>query len=364
MAAQLFRNFNFNLPGACRVQNTFMSEIKGDGVPYGAPVSGHVRSVMADETFSKAPIDRVIQDIRGGENPFVDIKKKFGFRRAFCTADGVPELIGLLNSVIRKGEPLIEQLYPFSVHDIGQADAECLAVYDFYGKDQLGRVIAVDMQDDPVLNIKFRSNYYACRALKALCLSQFDYEYDQVGVLSFLFIGDRLDIRPGSPVVRHYIQADEVDKKSQIGGITLTTVELGYFDIRSGDIAEKDTYLYLLKRMGSLTSVPGRFAGERFRSLFDRVRIDHFKYGEAFRYLAHLKAEELKFLEITHHEIKTARFVKELTTKRTTEKVKAACKEEFANTLMAYTNFDIEQVAKLTGLPVEKVSDLKQEGQF
>lgn len=341
-----------------------MSEIKREEFPYNKPMSGHVRPVKAGKSFSKAPIDQVIKDIRGAAKPFIDIKKKFGFRKAFCTAEGAPDLIELLNSVLRKGEPPIEQLYPFSIHDIGQADAECLAVYDFYGRDQLGRVIAVDMQDEPLLNIKFRSNYYACRALKALCLSEFDCEYDPARVLSFLFVGDRVDIQPGSPVVRHYIQADEVDKRNQISGITITTIELGHLELNSRDLREKDTYLYLLKQMGSLTRVPDQFLDEKFRPLFERVQIDRFKYGEAFRYLTHLKSEELKFLEMTHRETKTARFVKELIAKRTTEHVKTACKEGFANTLMAYTDFGIEEIAELTGLPVEKVSDLKQEGQF
>lgn len=329
---------------------------------------GENRRANRSVAFSRRElIDQSIKKLNVSGGPFMDLTAKFGFRKVFCSPGGCPDLIDLLNSVLPKGEAIIETLYSFSPKDIGEADVNCLAVFDYYGKDQFNRLIAVEILDTPIVNFGTRNHFYACKAQQAFREAKRDTEYESIKVLSFQFLAfTPINLEPyleqyPDPIIA-YRNMNKSDRDHPVHNpmeeISIITIPLKGSDGVEVQPTRENEYLYLLNHLKDFESVPPYFAKGRFEVLFNRANIEKLSFGEAYKYLTALEKKKLRQLESNYLEVDTERNVREMIVQNTYESTMRRCRIEFATSLVTETDLDWEQIADWTGLTQSEVAGL------
>ena len=289
-------------------------------------------------------------------NPFTD----FGFKRLFGEEMNKDLLLDFLNVLLHDQQGNLVELSFMRTEKFGRTEQERKAIFDIYCENEKGEKFLVEMQKSKQAYFKDRSVYYSSFPIQEQAQrSDWNYRLNAVytiGILDFIFDEDKED----KEKFRYDIQlTDNQTKKIFYDKLTFVYLEMPKFTKTIEQLETHfDKWLYILKNLHKLDRLPERLKEKVFEKVFAVAEIAKLSKQEYQNY-----EDSLKIYRDLQNSIETARSEGEAKGEARGEARGVEIGEERGKTTRdrEYTvrlykkGYSTEQIADLTGLPVEKI---------
>ena len=206
-------------------------------------------------------------------NPFTD----FGFKKIFGEEANKDLLIDFLNELIPDKGVITDITYLKSEH-LGTTELDRKAIFDLYCENEKGEKFIVEMQRAKQDHFKDRSLYYATFPIQSQALKgTWDYKLNavySVAIMDFIFDDEKQNIEN---IVHDIRLIEKQTQKVFNDKLRFVYVEIKKFQ---KSLEESNTHfekwLYILKNLSRLTSIPEKLQEKIFKKLFQIAEIAQF----------------------------------------------------------------------------------------
>ncbi|MFY7787554.1 MAG: Rpn family recombination-promoting nuclease/putative transposase, partial [Thermoflexibacteraceae bacterium] len=219
-------------------------------------------------------------------NPFTD----FGFKKIFGEEANKDLLIDFLNELLKEKGKIISLTYLKTEH-LGANIADRKAIFDLYCQNDKGEKFIIELQKAKQKYFKDRSLYYSTFAIQEQAeKGEWDFQLQSVytvAIMDFVF-----DDKPEHKAdFRHDVQLMDMKRKEVFyDKLRFVYLEMPKFTKTLDELeTHYEKWLYLLKNLSSLDSIPDKFKEKIFKKLFDVAAIANYSKNEQFAYQDSLK---------------------------------------------------------------------------
>ena len=212
---------------------------------------------------------------------FADLKYDVPFKLAFGESHAKTRLTGLINSILERLElPLIIGTVSSKDREIGGENLGDKQIrLDSHLVDNSGRRFNVEMQKNATGQYQFimrRLELYQGRNKGAQSpYPNAIHRYDIPPVMTIMFT-DFIMLEQW-PMIVHLRNADlssKTETLDPVNGDKTIIIQLPKFNKKIEELNDDlDVYLFLFKHMGSMLEIPAEFDNEKFRPIFEKLRI-------------------------------------------------------------------------------------------
>lgn len=280
-------------------------------------------------------------------NPFTD----FGFKKLFGTEINKDLLIDFLNTILPE-KSSIKSLTYLPTERLGDRRFERKAIFDVYCENELGEKFIVEMQKAEQDYFKDRSIFYSTFPIReqAKLGKEWDFELKAVytiGLLDFVFDKSSLD----DDIMHHEVVLfDKNTSRVFYDKLTYIYLELPKFRKTEKELETNfDKWMFLLCHMDVLDRCPTKLQSKIFEKAFATAEIARYDEAEQRSY-----EESLKVYRDLINVVRTA---ERKGIRQGIEQGKYEEKLQIAAHSLSM-GFDMETVAKLTGLPFDEIEKL------
>lgn len=284
-------------------------------------------------------------------NPFTD----FGFKKLFGEEPHKALLISFLNTLLPPQHQVKDLQYTRNEHQ-GASFPDRKAIFDLNCISPAGERFVVELQKAKQNYFRDRSVYYATFPIQEQAQrGEWNYQLSAVytvGILDFVFEEDR---DAGNKEVVHTVQL-----KNQHGAVfydKLTFIYLTLPNFHKGlDELEstQDKWFYIFRHLHEMDDIPAVLQEQVFLQLFDAARIARFEPEERKAY-----ESSLKYYRDLKNVTDTAR---EEGREEGHEEGREEGVQQVAVELIRLGTMTDDEIARVSGLPVEKVVQLRKPG--
>ena len=252
-----------------------------------------IASKIADEYFIKftskimQPFDELPEKY---VNPFTD----FGFKRLFGSEPNKDLLIDFLSTLLYKEQGNIVDLTYLPQEQLGRSEEDRRAVYDLYCKNEKGEFFLVELQKSEHKNFKERMIYYSTFPIRNQAVKGNIWNFALkavycIGILDFTFDDTEPD-KYHTEVMLTDLETNKVfyDK------LKFIFLEMPKFNKELEQLDNHfEKWLYLLKNINRLHSMPEKLQDRIFTKFFRTAEIAKFTSPEYDAYQQSLKYERV-----------------------------------------------------------------------
>ena len=302
-------------------------------------------------------------------NPHTD----FGFKRLFGSEFNKELLISFLNAMFH-GEQNVQNVTYLNSEQLGDRIDARRAVFDVYCENDKGEKFIVEMQNVYQEFFKDRTIYYSTFPIREQAQRGGDWDFHlnpvyTIGLLNFNF-ADGLE---NAKRWHHEVKLMEVDTHEVFyDKLTYIYVEIPKFDKKETELVTMyDKWMYVLKNLSKLMQRPAALQERVFTRLFEQAEIAKFNKQDqklyedsmnAYRDIVNAirTAEKKKYAEGEAEGLAKglvegrAKGLVEGRAEGRAEGIVEVAKKMLDKGMAA------DLVAEMTGLPLDKVSNLKQ----
>ena len=298
-------------------------------------------------------------------NPHTD----FGFKRLFGSEFNKELLISFLNAMFH-GEQNVQNVTYLNSEQLGDRVDARRAIFDVYCENDKGEKFIVEMQNVYQEFFKDRTIYYSTFPIREQAQRGGDWDFHlnpvyTIGLLNFNF-ADGLE---NAKRWHHEVKLMEVDTHEVFyDKLTYIYVEIPKFDKKETElITMYDKWMYVLKNLSKLMQRPAALQERVFTRLFEQAEIAKFNKQDqklyedsmnAYRDIVNAirTAEKKKYAEGEAEGLAKglAKGLVEGRAEGRAEGIVEVAKKMLDKGMAAAL------VAEMTGLPLDKVSNLKQ----
>ena len=298
-------------------------------------------------------------------NPHTD----FGFKRLFGSEFNKELLISFLNAMFH-GEQNVQNVTYLNSEQLGDRVDARRAIFDVYCENDKGEKFIVEMQNVYQEFFKDRTIYYSTFPIREQAQRGGDWDFHlnpvyTIGLLNFNF-ADGLE---NAKRWHHEVKLMEVDTHEVFyDKLTYIYVEIPKFDKKETELVTMyDKWMYVLKNLSKLMQRPAALQERVFTRLFEQAEIAKFNKQDqklyedsmnAYRDIVNAirTAEKKKYAEGEAEGLAKG-LAKGLVEGRAEGRAEGIV--EVAKKMLD-KGMDAALVAEMTGLPLDKVSNLKQ----
>ena len=298
-------------------------------------------------------------------NPHTD----FGFKRLFGSEFNKELLISFLNAMFH-GEQNVQNVTYLNSEQLGDRVDARRAIFDVYCENDKGEKFIVEMQNVYQEFFKDRTIYYSTFPIREQAQRGGDWDFHlnpvyTIGLLNFNF-ADGLE---NAKRWHHEVKLMEVDTHEVFyDKLTYIYVEIPKFDKKETELVTMyDKWMYVLKNLSKLMQRPAALQERVFTRLFEQAEIAKFNKQDqklyedsmnAYRDIVNAirTAEKKKYAEGEAEGLAKglAKGLVEGRAEGRAEGIVEVAKKMLDKGMAATL------VAEMTGLPLDKISNLKQ----
>lgn len=287
-------------------------------------------------------------------NPFTD----FGFKRLFGENPNKALLIDFLNEVLKGQAEVISDITYLKNEHLSTTAKERKCVFDIYCENERGEKFIVELQKGEQTFFKDRALYYATFPIRDQAMRGDWAFYLQpvytIAISDFVFEGS--DRHPTK--YRSDVQLIDRDTRELFyDKLTFIYFEMPKFTKDIDELESKyEKWLYLLRHLHLLDSIPAKFQECIFEQLFEVAEVAKFSREQILSYEDSLKAyRDWKSVLDTALRKAVRKATEKGLTKGTTE-----AKTQIAIAMLQESE-SVPKIAKYTGLPEAEIERLKKE---
>lgn len=298
-------------------------------------------------------------------NPHTD----FGFKRLFGSEFNKELLISFLNAMFH-GEQNVQNVTYLNSEQLGDRVDARRAIFDVYCENDKGEKFIVEMQNVYQEFFKDRTIYYSTFPIREQAQRGGDWDFHlnpvyTIGLLNFNF-ADGLE---NAKRWHHEVKLMEVDTHEVFyDKLTYIYVEIPKFDKKETELVTMyDKWMYVLKNLSKLMQRPAALQERVFTRLFEQAEIAKFNKQDQKLYEDSMNAyRDIVNAIRTAEKKKYAEGEAEGLAKGLVEGRAKGLVEGRAEGIVEVAKKMLDKgmaaalVAEMTGLPLDKVSNLKQ----
>ncbi|NJN68197.1 MAG: Rpn family recombination-promoting nuclease/putative transposase [Chloroflexaceae bacterium] len=295
---------------------------------------------------------------------YLDPTTDFGFKRLFGREESKEVLKGFLFDILALPHPIADLTY-LTAEQLPASPAERIGIYDIYCTDTSGSRFIVEMQRSPFRYFKERALFYATFPIIQQIKKGTTYDFQLLPVYCISVLRYQMDEEPGW--MRRIQLANLETCKVFYEGLMFVFLELPKFTLPLQAVATPtEKWLYLLKHLPELETVPSSLATEPFPQAFQIAELAAMTPKEREVYDETLKrvSDEQLILESHFEKGREEGFEKGLEKglEEGLEKGREEEKRANARSMLA-EGIAPMTVARVTGLPVDEVEALRTTGE-
>lgn len=298
-------------------------------------------------------------------NPHTD----FGFKRLFGSEFNKELLISFLNAMFH-GEQNVQNVTYLNSEQLGDRVDARRAIFDVYCENDKGEKFIVEMQNVYQEFFKDRTIYYSTFPIREQAQRGGDWDFHlnpvyTIGLLNFNF-ADGLE---NAKRWHHEVKLMEVDTHEVFyDKLTYIYVEIPKFDKKETELVTMyDKWMYVLKNLSKLMQRPAALQERVFTRLFEQAEIAKFNKQDQKLYEDSMNAyRDIVNAIRTAEKKKYAEGEAEGLAKGLAKGLVEGRAEGRAEGIVEVAKKMVDKgmaaalVAEMTGLPLDKVSNLKQ----
>jgi predicted transposase/invertase (TIGR01784 family) len=215
-----------------------------------------------------------------------------------------PHLIDFLNSLLPP-DARIKDLSFQNLEQLPRSEDDRKAVYDIYCRGENGEYFIVELQKVKQFNFKDHTLYYSTFPIQRQAQKgDWDYRLQAVycvGVLGFTFDDDQA----GNTEVVHTVKLKDQNNQVFFDKLTFIYLEMPNFNTSLELLNSRlDKWLYFLKHLEDLQSIPELLKGDVFFSAFETAKLANLETDERDAYEYSLKTirDNYSALKSAHQE--------------------------------------------------------------
>jgi predicted transposase/invertase (TIGR01784 family) len=222
---------------------------------------------------------------------FVNPMSDFGFKKIFGEEASKAHLIDFLNALLSEA-PRITDLTFRNLEQLPNIDTQRKAVYDIYCQGENGETFIVELQKIKQDYFKDRALYYSTFPIQQQAeKGDWNFRLEPVyciGVLGFVFEQD-------DKVLNKYDIVHKIQLKNQHNEVFHQTLQFIYLEVPDFNKTLKqlesrqDKWLYFLKHLEDLQSIPEILKDEVFEGAFETAKLANLSHEELESYHLSLK---------------------------------------------------------------------------
>ena len=273
-------------------------------------------------------------------NPFTD----YGFKRLFGEEPSKDLLLDFLNELLINEQGRIKEITYLRSDRLGSSEEERKAIFDLYCENEKGEKFIVELQKTKQKYFKDRTVYYSTFPIREQAQKGSEWNFELKAIYTIAILDFVLDQDKDQPEKYRYdVKLSDIDPwKVFYDKLTFIYLEMPKFKKSVKDLETRfEKWLYVIRNLNKLDRVPDELREEIFEKIFERAEIAKFSVEEVKEYEDSLKA---------YRDIKNS--------------IDTAVEENaiaIAQKLLE-NNIDIKIIAASTGLSLEKIERLKNEG--
>jgi len=280
-------------------------------------------------------------------NPFTD----FGFKRLFGEEPNKDLLLDFLNELLKEEQGEIKDLTYLKNEHVGSTEIDRKAIFDLYCENEKGEKFIVELQKTKQNYFKDRTLYYSTFPIREQA-KRADWNYElkavyTIAILDFVFDEDK----DNPEKFRYDVKlSDQETNRVFYDKLTFIYLEMPKFNKSVEQLNSRfENWLYVLKNLNRLDSIPDKLRERIFEKLFEVAEIAKFN-PEQIR----LYEDSLKYYRDMKNSLDTAR-----------EEGRAEGMEqgkvEIAKKVIAL-GLDTDSIIKATDLNKSKIDTISKEG--
>lgn len=287
------------------------------------------------------------------EERYISLLTDFGFKRIFGTAMNKELLICFLNSLF-EGKQVVKDVMYLNSENVGDVYTDRKAIFDVYCEGEKGEKFIVEMQNAYQTYFKDRSLFYSTFPIREQAPKgkDWDFKLNHVYTIALLNFDMNEDSFIKDEILHNVKLCDTATHKVFYDKLEYIYVEIAKFD-KSLDELETlyDKWLFALKNLYKLSERPKALRDKVFDRLFEEAEIAKFTKQELREY----EASKLAYRDIKNSIDTAKREGLAEGLEKGFEKGKLAMVKA-----MLANNISVEQIVQISGLPKEKIEQLKK----
>ena len=287
------------------------------------------------------------------EERYISLLTDFGFKRIFGTAMNKELLICFLNSLF-EGKQVVKDVMYLNSENVGDVYTDRKAIFDVYCEGEKGEKFIVEMQNAYQTYFKDRSLFYSTFPIREQAPKgkDWDFKLNHVYTIALLNFDMNEDSFIKDEILHNVKLCDTATHKVFYDKLEYIYVEIAKFD-KSLDELETlyDKWLFALKNLYKLSERPKALRDKVFDRLFEEAEIAKFTKQELREY----EASKLAYRDIKNSIDTAKRDGLAEGLEKGFEKGKLAMVKA-----MLANNISVEQIVQISGLPKEKIEQLKK----
>ncbi len=221
-------------------------------------------------------------------NPFTD----FGFKKIFGEEASKSLLLDFLNAILPNSDQIVHLTFK-NTEQLGQSTADRKAIYDIYCENKNGEKFIVELQKAKQNYFKDRTIYYSTFPIREQAeKGEWNYKLKAVyciGILDFTFDDYKNESEKNEVV--HTIKLKNQNGAVFYDKLTYIYLEMPNFKLKESELNSRlDQWLYFIRNLESLQSIPTIFKDKVFEKAFEKAEIAKYSKTEFHNYESSLKS--------------------------------------------------------------------------
>jgi len=269
-------------------------------------------------------------------NPFTD----FGFKRLFGEEPNKDLLLDFLNELLKEEQGEIKDLTYLKNEHVGSTEIDRKAIFDLYCENEKGEKFIVELQKTKQNFFKDRTVYYSTFPIREQA-KRADWNYElkavyTIAILDFIFDEDK----DNPEKFRYDVKlSDQETNKVFYDKLTFIYLEMPKFNKSVEQLNSRfENWLYILKNLNRLDSIPDKLRERIFEKLFEVAEIAKFNPDQIRLY-----EDSLKYYRDMKNSLDTAK--------------EEGIVEVAVNSIKEGLPVDV--ISKITGLSIQTIEQLK-----
>lgn len=305
---------------------------------------------------------------------YAELLCDFMFKRLFGSEENKDVLIGFLNILMHDAAIVDVDFIPTEHHGMTEHDRK--AVFDISCKCADGQTFIIEMQKGYQKHFRKRAVFYTSYPINEqwrLAREKFIREHEAtddgekfrwdfnlkpvtvVAILNFKF--DHESDWPSDRYHSSYRLREDMSHEPMTDVLRFVFLELGRFKKCLWELESSfDKWMYLLKHMHEMDTIPDKFSTPEFKRLFILAKIGNFTAKEYEQYLQSMKdmSDYYNIIDTAAEEAEKRGEMRGEMRGKMSEKVRTARK------LLAM-GMPLEQVSEATEMPIDEISALEEQ---
>jgi len=277
-------------------------------------------------------------------NPFTD----FGFKKLFGEELNKDLLIDFLNELLKDEQGKIKNLTYMKTEQLGATEVDRKAIFDLYCENEKGEKFIVELQKTKQNFFKDRTVYYSTFPIREQA-KRADWDFELKAVYTIAILDFTFDSKMVvSNKFRYDVKlTDIVSKEVFFDKLTFIYLEMPKFTKTIDELESRfEKWLYVLKNLNRLDSIPNKLRERIFEKLFEVAEIAKFSYEQVLSY-----EDSLKYYRDLKNSLDTAKQEGKI-------EGKIESRIEIAK-IMLEKEYEITAISELTGLSKEEIEKIE-----